>query len=338
MIREALDEYVRSVEKKYDRSQTVGASEVGLCARRVCFAKKGHIPVEGSWGAWMRGTTMEEAFWQPALKRKFGKKLLYSGPDQKSIAKGKLSATPDGVLVDQPRNLLSHLGVRDIGPDGSIMVECKTIDPRIDLKAAKEENVFQVQCQMGLVRDLTKHRPNYALVTYTDASFWDDVDEFAIRFDPKVYKAGQVRANLIMGADPLDLKPEGWIAGGKECEYCPFAAPCGVERRRLPPEEGRVVIPDQFRAEVIDLCADFNAARDEVDAATAKQRDVAIQIKDRLRAHGIRKIHGVVSWSETAGRKSYEIDKLSQAMAAKGLNIADFEKYGDESDRLTVSR
>ena len=44
--------------------------------------------------------------------------------------------------------------------------------------------------------------------------------------------------------------PEGWIAGGAECRYCPFTIACGVERRNLPFQDNDV--DPQFAAEMKD--------------------------------------------------------------------------------------
>ena len=41
---------------------------------------------------------------------------------------------------------------------GDVVVECKTIDPRVNLLEEKSENAFQVQVQMGLIRELTKYK------------------------------------------------------------------------------------------------------------------------------------------------------------------------------------
>lgn len=339
MIREALDAYVEKNKRVFglDRLETVGASEIGLCARRVAYAKKQPgLGVEGGWGASVRGTIMEDAFWYPALKAKYGDRLKRAGPEQESLALGRLSATPDGVLTGLKRDALAYLGVKDIR-SSCIMVECKTIDPRVNLKEAKSENEFQVQVQMGLIRELTEHRPHYALITYTDASFWDELDEFAVKFDPGTYAAAKTRALTIFGvSDPTELKPEGWIAGGKECEYCPYAKPCGHERRRVPTGKEPASIDPQFEAEIMDLCREANAHRKVGDSATEKFKDMQVQIKARLRDKGIRKVPGVVSWSEVKGRTTIDVPRLQEKLAEVGIDLGDYEKTGDPSDRFQI--
>ena len=129
------------------------------------------------------------------------------------------------------------------------MVECKTADPRTRLEQAKPEHVYQAQVQLGLLRELTPHRPNFALISYTDASFWDNVLEFVVAFDPAIFATAKERArNIMLARSAAELSPEGWVAGGSECKYCPFTTACG--RARTGKTAG---VDPQFVAEVGDL-------------------------------------------------------------------------------------
>ena len=111
---------------------------------------------------------------------------------------------------------------------------------------------------MGLVRELTSFKPTHSILSYTDASFWSDVKEFVIAFDERVYEAAKERAMIIMTAtSAADLKPEGWIAGGAECKYCPFTKACGIARRNLPFQDEPV--DDQFKAEIADMARHLQA-------------------------------------------------------------------------------
>src|SRR3954470_741978 len=106
MLKEAIDQYAASLNTwfHHDRSKSVGASEIGQCARKTFWVKhEGTVPRDADWfdryGARVRGSIMEEAFWQPALKAKFGDRVLVSGKDQKTLQLGYLSATPDALIV-----------------------------------------------------------------------------------------------------------------------------------------------------------------------------------------------------------------------------------------------
>jgi hypothetical protein len=78
------------------------------------------------------------------------------------------------------------LGVPDIGSD-CLLLECKSVDPRVKLDAPKPEHRYQAIVQLGVVRETTEFQPRFGVLTYIDASFWDNIIEFAIEFDPSVY-------------------------------------------------------------------------------------------------------------------------------------------------------
>jgi hypothetical protein len=342
IIKAALDAYAKSkaLEKTFllDRTRTIGASEIGQCARRMYWVKtEGQVDPDhkDGWGARVRGNIIEDKFWLPAMTKRFGRSLLLSGKKQTTVADGYLSATLDGLVTDQPRDLLAALGVPDIGPGKCIVVECKSIDPRVNLAQAKQEHVLQTQTGMGLIRELTKYKPEYALVSYIDASFWDDVDEFAVKFDAALYERMHGRAVMIKTASgPGDLKPEGWIAGGKECEHCPFTKPCGVVRRSLPEQE--LAADPQFVAEITDLCREHEALRAELAEVEAELNEKKDEIKNRLRAKSVRKLPGLVTWSPVKGKSSTDNKALKQAAIAAGVDVSQFETTGDPTDMLLV--
>src|SRR5262249_6587476 len=256
-----------------------GGSEVGQCARKVYFAKNAGDRVYGAasdedfasaWGAALRGRLLEDDLWVPALRAQYDERLLYAGEEQQTLASDFLSATPDGLLIEQPRDALAALGVADIGGDGSIVVECKSIDARARLDEPRPEHRYQAIVQMGLFRELTKHRPQWAIVSYINASFLDDVAEFAVAFDAALFANARARAAAIMTATAADqLKPEGWIAGGRECRYCPFTTACGVLRHAVPTRPSAEPPDPQFIAEIADLARAAKARRREAETATA---------------------------------------------------------------------
>jgi hypothetical protein len=322
IIESALNNYVASLAKTWDRSKTVGASEIGQCARKTWYTKHTSDPTKQSarWGAFIRGKIIEEAFWYPALKAKYGDKLKFAGPDQQTFTQGHLSATPDGLIVDGY---------------SSILVECKTIDPRSSLTEARFENRYQVQVQMGIVQDETQYKPTQAHISYIDASFWDDVKEYVVKFEPAIYTAAHKRATMIMTAEYAhDLHPEGWIAGGRECEYCPFVSPCGVVRRNVP-EKNNLADP-QLVEEIKWMCTTLKLLENRRNTADADWRQQQQAIKDRLREKSLRTIPGVVTWSSVKGRTTYDVAALKTAAEEAGVNVEQFVKDHDPTDRLVV--
>jgi hypothetical protein len=347
IVQKAFDQHARKVRREFKRGRekTVGASEIGRCIRQTWYAKHNQETdgnyIDG-WGAARRGGVFETRFFLPAMRKMYGDKLLFAGTQQKRLVdeKNYLSATPDGLLIDQPRNLLAGLMVPDIGPSKSVVVECKTIDPRINLSEAKYEHVFQVIVQLGLIRKFTKYKPDFGVLTYTNASFFDDVVEFVVRFDPDAYAEAEKRANKTMiSSTAADVKPEGWIAGGAECKYCPYAKACRTLRGDVP-DSDQVANDPQFIAELTDLAQQERAARADVDHAELEHRELQEKIKTRLREKGLRFVKTRelnISWSVVKGRPSYDMPKIKAAAAAAGVDLQRFETVGDPSDRLSVT-
>lgn len=347
IIKQTLDMYARSkaMEKVFllDRQRTIGASEIGKCERQLFWSKgKGAATAqrdpdhEDNWGARLRGNIIEDKFWVPALKKRFRNQFVLAGKGQTTIHDRYLSATADGLLVDLPRNFLERFGVPDIGPSRCITVECKSIDPRVNLTQEKQEHTLQTQVGMGLFRELTRYKPEYALISYIDASFWDEVDEFVVKFDEEVFKKMHDRAVRVKTGDRAEeFKPEGWIAGGRECEWCPFSRACGVQRRSVPERE--LAADPQFVAEVSDLCREHEVINNEIKELTVKLNDKKDQIKTRLREKSVRRLPGVVTWSAIKGKQSTDTTALKAAAIAAGIDVTAYETTGDPTDRLQVT-
>jgi hypothetical protein len=350
VIAEALAQFAKATARVFEgRENTVGASEVGQCARKIFFVKNSSDQAYGvasdedyadAWGAALRGRLFEDHFWIPALRARHGDRLLYAGDDQRTLVSGFLSATPDGLLIDQPPNALAALAIEDIGGDSSIVVECKTIDPRARLDGPKSDHAFQAIVQIGLIRELTSHRPEVAVISYANASFLDEVVEFAIRFDPNVFDTAKRRATGIVTATAAgELKPEGWIAGGKECEFCPFTKACGVIRHAMPTKPQTEPPDSQFVAEIVDLAREAKGRRRIMEAATADLRAIEYDIKERLRTKNLRRVESndvPVVWSPVKGRLSYNMPAIREAAEKLGLDLAEYETVGEPTDRLVI--
>ena len=346
VIREAFNTHARYVPRRFKRSRekSVGASEIGQCARKIWYKKHDadyDADFIDGWGAAKRGKTFESRFFVPALRKHYGNKLLWAGSSQQRFTDKKLSATPDGLLIDQPRDALAELMVPDLGPSRCFAIECKTIDPRINLSEPKTENVFQTHVQLGMIRKFTKYKPDYAVIIYTNASFFDDNVEFVVRYDAEVFEHAHKRANQIMLSSlASDLKPEGWIAGGNECKYCPFAKACMALRGDVPDADKDKKADPQFIAEMVELAMQERELATHADEAKRDQREVQEKIKQRLRDKGLSSVKGSgisIVWSAIKGRPSYDMPGIKAAAAAAGINLQRFETVGEPSDRLTVN-
>jgi hypothetical protein len=216
------------------------------------------------------------------------------------------------------------------------VVEGKSIDPRVDLIKEKPAHAAQVQSQMGLIRELTPYKPEYAVISYIDASFLHEVQEFVVKFDPAIFERAKARAARILTSTAEELKPEGWITGGKECAWCPWIQRCNALRGGVPAEERPV--DRQAVAEIVDLCrAALNAQRAQA-ANEERFRELQEEIRNRLRALDTRRIPGVVSWSGVKGRISWSTKELIQALRGAGIDPAPFQSVGEPTTRIAIDK
>jgi hypothetical protein len=154
IVRPAFEAYAKSIDREWsnDRAQTVGASEVGKCARSIYWAKNegdeffgAHRDedYEDTFGHKVRGKVFEDAFFVPAMQAAFGERLLFSGEQQRTFRKGFLTATPDGYLTYLTFIETLTLGIPSDYTAG-LTIDCKSIDPRVTA-LPKPEHVYQVQ-------------------------------------------------------------------------------------------------------------------------------------------------------------------------------------------------
>ena len=78
------------------------------CRRSCLWRRVATKIIVDVWGATLRGRLFEDHFWVPALRACYGAKLLFAGDQQQTFVSGFLSATPDGLLIDQPCNALAR--------------------------------------------------------------------------------------------------------------------------------------------------------------------------------------------------------------------------------------
>jgi hypothetical protein len=335
IVKKAVQEYVESKKKEWphDRRQTIGASEIGQCARKIFCLKFEDDPdmrvprdpdAHDSWGARERGSLIENHLLVPAMRRKYNHFAMFMGEEQKTFFDSYLSATPDCLLKN----------------GGHLLVEFKTIDPRVQLLEAKPEHVYQAQVQMGILNALGEYPVKKAIISYTDASFFSETKEFEIEFDEHYYEAAQRRAREILTSERMaDVSPEGYIAGGQECRYCPFSNACGYQRHDVPVDNGAEADP-QFVAEISDMARQYKFAQAAADMSEKQVRELSTQIKSRLQDKHLRRVVGngvSVSWNQVKGREKLDTAGLREAAIGCGIDVQQFVSTSDPTDRLTVT-
>lgn len=348
-IKKWVDDWVAANPKvwEHDRTSTLGASETGTCARRAWFGK--HAPEladdsHDGYGYKVRGDLLERHLWVPAIEHAVRQsnslQFLYGGDDQRTISTGFISASPDGLLTGLERDCLAHHGVPDIGESGELVIECKSADPRLKLLEPKPEHVFQVQVQMGLIREVTPHRPEYALISYINCSDVADIKEWAVRFDPSVYAVARTRARQVFSADTAaDLPPEGRLEGGRECKVCFYASACGQIEADAVPDAVADELPPVVLKNLAEMVMMERAWRREKKNAERQLALTQDGIKQALREARTRSATGsgwTIQYTKTKGRRTIDKAALVAAAIEAGIDVTQFERAGAEADRLTV--
>lgn len=349
---EVFNKWNESTKKVFahDRTQTVGASEVFDCIRKVFFKKRGKefgyekdANSEDSWGASKRGDLLENHYIVPALSNFLpeGAKLLYAGDDQKTLFHEKNSATPDGLIVGLARDALSDLGIPDIKSD-CIVIEMKTIDPRVGLKEEKTIHHGQAQIQMGIFRETTKYKPYYAVVLYVDASFLDNIKPFVVEYDEMKWQAAQKRANTIWEYDnPKQFRPEGKF--DDSCTYCEYKTECSlVTIGSIPPEEKKAVYSEEGQEEVGKLVKEIRELENKMELEKKSVEEKRYEVKRILEREKTRKMQAPdrkwrITWFSQAGRKTVDMDALKETLKEYEIDIEDFMKEGRPFDTLRIT-
>jgi len=70
------------------------------------------------------------------------------------------------------------------------------------------------------------------------------------------------------------------------------------------------------------------------------KRDIQHEIKERLKKLGLRTLQheGIrIVWSPVVGRPAFDMPALKEAAAKVGLDVQQFERVGEPSDRLIIT-
>lgn len=349
-LKKGFDLYVETHQKKWkhDRSKSVGASEAFGCLRKSWFSKH-KAPrdpwYKDDWGALKRGDVMEEHWVEPVVKWYLDQlpgnvRLIWGGKHQRTLVgeTAPSSATPDGLVVDADDDALALYGVPSLGGTGCFNFEIKSIDPRVNLREEKSEHRGQTIMQMGLTRELTHYRPNYALIIYVDASFYSDINFFVIPFDQKTFDAGKERARQVMTEkDPSALYAEGKLED--KCGFCPYTAECARVTGEATPRDG-VITETNTDSPIINQIQELifleRELSQEKKVAEKAHKQAQEDLKEILRDVGKKKfqvgdISATLTWNK--GRKSLD----RKAMEEDGIDLSLYEKEGNGFDTLRIS-
>lgn len=354
-----FDEHIASNQKtwKQDRRLTVGASECFGCIRKTWFTKRGHefdvekdASYEENWGAMERGNIIENHFIVPGMEeglKRRGLELIMAGDGQDTILDDIHSATLDGLIIDPtgaklPRDLLAYYGVDDIGEQDSVVLEMKSFDPRLTLNHEKAVHRGQTQMQMGLIRDKTEYKPEFAVLIYINASWLSDIRVFVIPYEEHVYQIGRERNDKVFGLDdPGMFATEGKMDG--LCAYCPFQGACQKVTEARVPSARKALTKKQIEEQDTEFVDSLTPLVLERDAANAELKETKTrlealneEIRQALISEGTSRAVGEnwkVTYTAQAGRRT-----LSKAlMEADGIDTEKYMQEGGAFEKLTVT-
>lgn len=350
-LKKEIGEIVTAEERQFahDRSATAGSSEVFGCWRRLYFKKrepdKADAPDETDdieWGATERGNVIENKFAVPKIQQILGPAAKHMGEEQVTLfdKEAPLSCTPDGIMLEQPRDFLANYGIADMGSDlNDIAVEIKTFDPRSgDLTTEpRARHMGQNIIQQGMYQRVTNYRPLHGLIIYFNPANLKDIRPFAVKYDDAVYKRGQERALAVFDLTKTakDFRSEGKRTG--ECAHCEFFTRCQEVEAEICPDQvvKTADIPPETLAELGNKCKAVAESRAELKKLTAKVKALVEDLRFALidlgttRAGDTKKLGWLTSIRLQNGRKSF-----NKAMAeADGIDI---DKYMVEGPAFYV--
>jgi len=307
----------------HDRNLTAGASETFSCLRKLSYSKQDAPEDEGfvqEWGFFARGNVIED-WLSKAINASLpeGYRFIKWGEFQETLVLGKLSATPDGILIT---------------PDGEyIAVEIKSIDPRFGGTLPKKEHVYQTHIQMGLLtRDNPAHPCTRAIIIYVEASCFSNIRQFDVEYDEALFLRAQERAELAFAHDPSTLPAEGKYLG--DCNYCQYTSICGEQILRDVPFGKQDV--DEDLADKLDKLFERKISLDTIKrVATFDIGQVTEEIKVLLREQNLQSATTGLyqaSYTLTKGRKKLDTEAVSDA----GIDLEEFYIHGKPSDTLRV--
>lgn len=334
----------------HDRQNTMGGSESAACARRFVYAKEG-VPEDAGYvqdpGAFERGHALED-WWTGrqaqglAIERANGEhdiELLYTGANQRTLVRGPQSATPDGLWVSKSGDIV----IED--PETKTLVAChevycevKSKDPRTFERQTGPEFAHIQQCIQGmdLMQATTEHSPQYAVITYINASFVSQQRRYVVKYDADRAAALVNRAQwLLYNASLNDLPdPEGRMYGGGYCEYCPWAERCETHDNAALPS-GEKPISDEDMAKIAELSDKRIRITRRMQHLENLKSENTEELKVALTKAGSSKVRG--EWGSTymafnKGRS--DID--TAAMEADGIDPKKYMKSGKPFTTITV--
>lgn len=324
----------------HDRSKTLSASAAHGCERMVAFEKHGFDPdpehKEGL-GYFERGNVIES--WivgklTPALaKQKMN--LLFAGDDQQTLVFNQLSATPDGLITNVPRDIFKKIGIPSI-ESTDLAAEFKSLDPRSDLNKPKQTHITQIQLQMSLFDRCTEYAPRYGILVYINASDFMDIKTHVVAYSPRIAGAMMERAERIFTTtDPMQLMAEGKLDGS--CRYCKYTKRCGEAIIATFPTTENPELEDDVVDQIESLATLSTTTNADINRLKSIKHETDEQLKILMREYDVKKYSlpdYTVSYTLVRGRRTLDTKALKEEVP--DLDLDNFYTQAPDSDRLSI--
>lgn len=346
----------------HDRNLTVGASEIEACTRKIFFDKRGREfgfeideDHEESWGAMERGNIIENHWVVPAVNWFFNEKdkskilITHTGEDQETMIYKNNSSTPDGLIINAPPSLLSQYGIDDIEGD-CVCFEIKSIDPRSNIEEEKRAHHWQTQQQMGIFRETTEYKPNYAVIFYVNASWFDSMEVFVVKFEQDKWDQCVKKADMVYSAeDPIKVPAQGiWNNG---CSYCKWTHACAKIREAEVPKKKKYTASLEEETDLYNLAWNLQDVKEEIEKLDKEKKEYADELTRIIRSVDANTLVADdlqvnLAWSKgkeslNAKRLAEAVDLKNEEMIAAGIepiDVQDFVTRGVGHSRLSVTK
>ncbi len=278
-----------------DRSKYIGSSDIGQCFKKSYLSK-------------LKGETHD-------LKRLL---IFERGHVAEGIVRNGLQNNPAKVtfseqvevkgLNQEVAHIKTHIDFVVEFPQELVVIECKTISSVLPEGKPRESWIYQVQLQLGLLRQTSKKICRGLIVTF-DLNTGEAL-EFPVEFNDALYNVAIRRANTLWNAVQTQNEPRGEMSD--LCAFCNFRQECNTL------QAGAVQMPKEVEAMALRV-QDLSAIEKEIK--TTKQN-----LKAYMEASGCKKATGDKITLAICHRKGSSRVSLDELKA----------KYPDVANNVTV--
>lgn len=288
-----------------DRRTYIGSSDIGQCPKKAYLSK-------------MQGEIHE-------LKQQL---IFKRGLVAEGIIKQGLSNNPKFIKFDEQVELCgkndinfikTHIDFLVEYSQELVIIECKTISSPLPNNAPRESWIYQVQLQLGLLKEASK-KESRAIIVVLDLNS-GAASEFELKFNQATYDIAIKRAKELWQNVNSKNEPDGEISD--LCAYCSFKGNCNTLRKNAQNMSYDIFLYLQRIMELKPLIAEEKAIKENIKAF--------------MEAGNIQKGTAgdfTVTLSKRKGRESIDINELKSLYPEVAMELV---KEGNAFTALKIS-